>query len=214
MSGSFRQGGSGNYPWRADRAVDAAARVSSAAGTWNINFNSYRGTMVISGSEGNYSGRFNLHGNWEEMLDLRVAGGQISFRRAAADQRYQGTISGSSMSGSFSQGGSGNYPWRADRAGDASTDAPAIAGTWNINFNSYRGTMEIRGGEGRYSGRFNLGGNWEEMLDLRVAGGQISFRRAAADQRYQGTISGNSMSGSFTQGGSGNYPWRAERTGG
>ena len=192
----------------------SAANASNIVGTWNINFNNYRGTMVISGGEGNYSGRFNLHGNWEEMLDLRVSGGQISFRRAAADQRYQGTISGNSMSGNFTQGGSGNYPWRADRTGDAASSAPAIAGTWNINFNNYRGTMVISGGEGNYSGRFNLHGNWEEMLDLRVSGGQISFRRAAADQRYQGTISGNSMSGNFSQGGSGNYPWRADRTGG
>jgi hypothetical protein len=95
----------------------SAANASNIAGTWNINFNNYRGTMAISGDEGSYSGRFNLHGNWEEMLDLRVAGGAIYFRRAAADQRYQGTISGNSITGNFSQGGSGNYPWRADRTG-------------------------------------------------------------------------------------------------
>ncbi|MEE4112147.1 MAG: hypothetical protein V2I40_04985, partial [Desulfobacteraceae bacterium] len=76
--------------------------------------NGYPGVMEISGSGGSYAGRFNLHGNWEEMLDLRIEGSRISFRRAGADQRYEGAISGSSMSGTFSQGGSGSYPWRAD----------------------------------------------------------------------------------------------------
>ena len=98
--------------------TDAKGAASSTpAGTWSISFNGYPGTMEIAAKSGGYSGRFNLHGNWEEMLDLTVDGNGISFRRASADQRYKGRISGGAMSGNFTQGGSGNYPWKADRKG-------------------------------------------------------------------------------------------------
>jgi hypothetical protein len=142
--------------------------------TWAVNFNGYPGAMEISVSGGNYAGRFNLHGNWEDMLDLRIEGGRISFRRAGADQRYEGTISGSSMSGTFSQGGSGSYPWRADLKGGSTLSQTPVsiyprptlpAGTWAVNFNGYPGTMEISGSGGKYAGRFNLHGNWEDLND-------------------------------------------------
>ena len=215
MSGNFTQGGSGNYPWKADRQAGPPAppaHTETIVGAWTVSFNGYPGTMEISGGGGRYAGRFNLHGNWEEMLDLSISGNRISFRRAAADQRYSGRISGDSMSGNFTQSGSGNYPWKADRqAGPPPTHTGAIAGAWTISFNGYPGTMEIRGNHGGYSGRFNLHGNWEAMLDLSINGNRISFRRAAADQHYSGRITGATMSGNFTQGGSGNYPWKADR---
>ena len=96
-------------------ASSTPAGTSNIAGTWSVCFNGVPGTMEIAGKSGGYSGRFNLHGNWEEMLDLKVDGNQISFRRASGDQRYTGRISGGTMSGNFTQGGSGNYPWKADR---------------------------------------------------------------------------------------------------
>ena len=94
----------------------------------------------------------------------------------------------------------------------SAAEADSIAGNWTVSFNGYPGAMEIREGNGDYSGRFNLQahGNWEEMLDLRVEGNRISFRRAHADQRYSGKITGSATSGNFTQGGSGNYSWKAE----
>ena len=196
--------------------MQGSAVASSIEGKWSVSFNGYPGTMEIRGDSGSYSGRFNLqaHGNWEDMLDLKIDGNRISFRRGAADQRYKGRITGGSMSGNFTQGGSGNYTWTADRqAGPPSTHAGTIAGKWSVSFNGYPGTMEIRGDSGSYSGRFNLQahGNWEDMLDLKIDGNRISFRRGAADQRYKGRITGGAMSGNFTQGGSGNYTWTAER---
>ena len=86
---------------------------------------------------------------------------------------------------------------------------PNISGKWKINFNRHLGVMEISGGSGHYSGRLKFG-SWEEMLDLTIKGNRISFRRAVADQRYQGTIGGSNMKGIFSQGGSGEYPWTAE----
>ncbi|MBF0463468.1 MAG: hypothetical protein HQK88_03810 [Nitrospirae bacterium] len=88
-------------------------------------------------------------------------------------------------------------------------EAGSIAGTWKITFNTSHGQMEISGDNSKYSGRFMLS-VWEDMLDLTVDGNRISFRRAVADQRYTGVITGGHMSGNFTQGGIGNYPWSAD----
>lgn len=88
---------------------------------------------------------------------------------------------------------------------------PAQAEQWRINFNSHQGTMELTRSGDNYTGRFNLHGNWEQMLDLQVYRSAIFFRRAAADQKYIGVLEDGRMQGVFTQHGSGRYPWTAER---
>ena len=85
------------------------------AETWKVSFNGYPGTMELNRSGNVYTGRFNLHGNWEEMLDLRVFRNAIFFRRASADQKYLGVMEDGRMLGVFSQAGAGSYPWSAER---------------------------------------------------------------------------------------------------
>jgi len=94
---------------------------------WKISFNGYPGTMELNGSENSYSGRFNLHGNWEQMLDLQVYRNSIFFRRASADQKYLGVIENGYMQGVFTQQGSGRYPWTAERSMPAPA-APIVTG--------------------------------------------------------------------------------------
>ncbi|MBV5349780.1 discoidin domain-containing protein [bacterium] len=89
---------------------------------WKINFNGYPGVMELSENQNSYAGRFNLHGNWEEMLDLRVYKNAIFFRRAAADQKYLGVMEGTRMQGIFSQGGAGSYPWTAEQSENTGSD--------------------------------------------------------------------------------------------
>jgi hypothetical protein len=50
------------------------------------------------------------------MLNLSISGNKISFGRAAANQKYQGTISGKVMQGTFTQNGQGKYNWKATKA--------------------------------------------------------------------------------------------------
>ncbi|MCX6543211.1 MAG: BatD family protein [Acidobacteria bacterium] len=84
--------------------------------------------------------------------------------------------------------------------------------TWSVSFNGWPGIMELTDRGGAYQGRFNLGGSgWEPMLDLRLEGSAISFRRTQGDQRYVGVISGSAMRGTFSQGGAGSYPWTATK---
>jgi hypothetical protein len=95
----------------------------------------------------------------------------------------------------------------------SSAAAGSIAGTWNINCNNFTGRMEIREDSGGYSGRLFLQGKWEKMLDLVVKGDKINFRRATANQRYGGIISGTTINGFFNQDMKGKYPWKAHLRG-
>lgn len=190
---------------------------TTIAGQWKLNANNYRGKMEISGAHGSYQGRFKFDNSsiWEEMRELHVSGNSITFLRNTAKQRYTGTIQGDHISGSFTQGGIGNYRWMAEKT-DANPPAAqvlSLAGTWRLNANNFRGKMEISGDPGSYQGRFKFDNSaiWEEMRELQVNGNSISFLRAIAKQRYSGTVHGTSISGSFTQGGSGNYRWMADK---
>ena len=95
----------------------------------------------------------------------------------------------------------------------SAAEAGSIAGIWNVNCNNFTGRMDIRENGGGYSGRLFLQGKWEELIDLTVTGGRITFRRATADQMYWGKVSGTTMSGVFNQGGKGKYPWKAHLKG-
>ncbi|HSM28565.1 MAG TPA: hypothetical protein VK855_10740 [Thioalkalivibrio sp.] len=203
--------------------------------TWAVNFNGYPGAMEISGSGGSHVGRFNLHGNWEDMLDLRIEGGRISFRRAGADQRYEGTILGNSMSGTFSQGGSGSYPWRADLVGGSSSSLPpvktpplkSIARTerWKVSLDPgpYMSTFELlidadgnvdgvshwtccSGPVNRISGRITPTGDIQLTRHLEAPHTGMSHVWTG---RYTSpkAIEGTWSSGSY---GHGSGPWRAE----
>ena len=90
---------------------------ASLIGSWKIVANGFTGIMEISGSLASLRGRimFDAHGIWEDMLELQIRGNSISFLRAGPQQRYTATIQGNGITGTFNQGGSGSYQWRADR---------------------------------------------------------------------------------------------------
>lgn len=208
------------------------AQSARITGIWDVKFNGVPGSMEIAGSSGNYQGRVNLGGGWETLYDVNVVGYNVSFRRTAGDQRYTGTVRGAQMNGTFTQFGSGAYPWsgtqtntlgdepmgdptpppQRQQRGFSSQGGASVAGSWQVSFNGVSGSMEITGGGGSYSARLNVGGGWEQLTEVTVSGGSISFRRGAGDQRYQGSISGTSMRGTFSQYGSGAYQWSAQLT--
>lgn len=109
---------------------------------WKISFNGYPGVMELSGSRNNYTGRFNLHGSWEDMLDLRVFQNAIFFRRASADQKYLGIIDDNIMSGIFSQGGEGSYTWVAERSTGRNVDP--VAGTTSGQGTTSMGNLALK----------------------------------------------------------------------
>lgn len=123
------------------------------ADQWKISFNGYPGTMELSGSANNYTGRFNLHGSWEQMLDLRVYRNAIFFRRAAADQKYLGIIEGNRMQGIFSQGGSGNYPWTAEQMDSVAAEPIAATSSPGSNIALKKSTRQSSTGYGGSSAR-------------------------------------------------------------
>jgi hypothetical protein len=107
------------------------------------------------------------------------------------------------------------YRIRAALAPSQTTGASAntsAKGEWQLVANGHKGVMEISDSQGSYHARFKFDGGWEDMLELQIQGNSISFLRAHAQQRYIGVIQGNSITGTFNQGGSGSYQWQASRT--
>lgn len=94
--------------------------------------------------------------------------------------------------------------------------SPGIAGTWNINANSYTGKLELSERAGQLTGRvwFDALRNWEDLRDISFDGRELRFLRPGPKQRYTGTLAGNEVHGSFDQGGSGAWKWTITRTSG
>ena len=50
-----------------------------------------------------------------ETISGTISGGTIQFNREGPGQVYTGSVSGSTITGSFNQNGQGQYPWSASR---------------------------------------------------------------------------------------------------
>ncbi len=189
----------------------------AVTGVWQLNANNYKGIMQIRHNSGEYRGQLKLEsdGKWEDMLDLRINGSAISFRRAIANQHYSGSIGNDHMKGKFNQNGAGSYNWSAVKSSGGGEDARGVifAGNYTLVANNFNGVMQIRDNAGTYTGqmKFDDIGKWEQMLDLNINGNGISFRRAHANQRYKGTFKGGTITGAFNQDGRGNFQWKAEK---
>ena len=95
-------------------------------GEWDINANNYHGKITITQHEGNqFSGR--IYG--EQLVNGRIDGNKVTFTRLWASgfrQDYTGTLSTgpdgrTTITGSFTQQGTGSYNWTATQTGTAPT---------------------------------------------------------------------------------------------
>jgi hypothetical protein len=147
------------------------------------------------------------------VVRVTVMPGQPSYaaatRNGVSSQGY-GSWSGSY---SFAQGGGAVIP-----PTPAPTPAPAIAGTWSLVGNGYRGQLVLTRGVSGWSGhvRYDVHSRDEplEAISFDPASGRIEFTRPipGATQIYRGTVSGNRIEGQFNQNGGGYiYNWTATR---
>ena len=93
-------------------------------------------------------------------------------------------------------------------------DLRRIEGIWSITANDVRGRLEFSRTRNGWAGRiqFDRERPWEELVDIFFEDqtGNLQFVRPRYNQRYTGALSGNQISGTFTEGG-GSYPWFAWR---
>ena len=88
-----------------------------------------------------------------------------------------------------------------------------IEGPWLFNANNFTGRLEFYWTRNVWTGRmwWDSGGQWLELTDVFFDPhtGQLQF--TAVNQQYFGTLSGNQIRGTFSQGGFGSFPWEAWR---
>lgn len=89
-----------------------------------------------------------------------------------------------------------------------------IEGFWDITSNGYPGKLEFYGVGNRWGGRVNFDPHlrWDELANIFFdpRTGEIQFTRPTYNTHYSGTLSGNQMFGTFTEG-TRSYPLEARR---
>jgi len=97
----------------------------------------------------------------------------------------------------------------------AQTGGGNIEGTWSANANNYPGKLEFSQTTSGWTGRVNydVHNTWETLKNVsyNAQTGQLSFYRENGNQTYTGTVSNNSISGTFTSAGASGYIWSATR---
>ncbi len=90
-----------------------------------------------------------------------------------------------------------------------------IQGLWHITSNKSPGKLEFYKIRNRWAGRINFDPYqpWDELTDIFFdpRTGEIQFSRPTYGTRYFGTLSGNRITGTFTERGF-RFPWEAWRS--
>jgi hypothetical protein len=88
-----------------------------------------------------------------------------------------------------------------------------IEGPWLFNANNFTGRLEFYWTRNVWTGRlwFDSGGRWIELTDVFFDPHTEQLRFTSENQQYFGTLSGNQIRGTFSQGGFGGLPWEAWR---
>jgi hypothetical protein len=120
-SGKTSTSTTATHPAAAGVASPPAATVSGLSGTWNGQYGgSYQGTFVISWHQSGAKLTGTIHiSNPGSALSIHgsVAGGAIQFGTVGSyDITYSGTVSGTSMSGTYQVGHGQAGSWSASKA--------------------------------------------------------------------------------------------------
>ena len=111
---------------------------NSVAGGWTLDANGWAGVLELS----NGCTMLKIERGWETLTEFNTSGNTVRFTRPLSGytQRYTGTVSGSSIQGTFTQEGTGTvYKWSAKRASTPS-GAPC-AGASNQGGREYTSTV-------------------------------------------------------------------------
>jgi len=187
----------------------------SIEGIWSITANDVPGKLEFFWTGRGWTGRiqFDIHESGEPLANIFFdpQTGELQFIRYRNNQTYWGTLSGNQISGNFTEAGR-SYPWLARR--ELVGDSREIRGLWYITANDVPGKLEFFWSRGGWTGRiqFDIHEAGEELVNIFFdpGTGQLQFTRRRNNQTYWGTLSGNQISGNFTEAG-GSYPWVARR---
>ena len=199
--------------------------LGDLTGEWEFTGNNYPGTMMIALHNGsNFSGKL-----YAELLEGGVVvGSVVSFSRIWQSGNLRQDFTGvldtdasgrMTMNGTFSQNGSGSYTWSATKKTSQPPKVTIISlkGAWDLVGNGYPGPMDITIQNGdSFSGTLYA----EKLVEGRISGKTVTFTRSwggsSLRQDFTGTItvdgSGRiTMSGTFSQNGTGSYQWTATK---
>ena len=180
-------------------------RMPAAAGTWQINYNigdrQVSATLVIrADNDGSLSGDWQSQRGRQEITDLTLKAGKLTFKRTSKiqDQQressFEGTIKGNKLTGTM-KSERGEIPVEGAREG------ADLIGKWDLEMTSDRGTRkQILQVNPDLSGLYGS----TAIKKINLEGKQVSFKttRMFGDQEseinFKGTLDGTKLNGELT----------------
>jgi hypothetical protein len=149
--------------------------------------------------------------SWDYDLDI---GGQ------AINIRFSAEITGDSLAGTVNIPGLGDVPWAAQRDVAAAVDP---TGTWRWDHADpatgqlVKDVLKITSTNGEISGSYDMGGATYAVNNSRVSGTTLAWdfdleiEGQTLNISFSGDISGDTLAGTVTIAGVGDFPWEAQR---
>ena len=187
------------------------------AGTWYLVANGFRLTATIAPAGAGFTGSLDT-GETLDSFSWDPATELLQFRRPAPGQWYRATIAGGVLAGRFSSGTPSQPPlsayayhvtgWSPD-----ALDDDVVPRVWDLTVNTnFRARLRVdRGDAGLLATLkfYSPEGTEEDLTGVQWDGTHLGFTRGT--QVYTGTVSGRTVTGTFSQGGSGSFPWTGTR---
>jgi hypothetical protein len=217
--------------WTAKRkAVVAPATLTGIAGTWKIQVETPNGTreqtLILKQDGDRATGT--VTGRNDEVIPLEEVSLKGSELRFAVTQERDGnrfkrtyiaTVAGDTLKGEI-EGGNQARTFTGKRQAAPTAAAPVFVGAWNLVVmadETHRPTLHLTEQDGKLTGKL-VGGDGDEwpLKELSTRGNQLDFAvdiTVGGEQlhlKFTGTIDGNALKGSFSQGGN-NYTTTGER---
>jgi hypothetical protein len=212
------------------------ADSTTPAGKWYLLASGYRLELDVTSTATGFTASVRPEGGGPEPvsnISWNAGSRWFEFRRDGPGffQWYRMSIVEGTAAGRFSHGTASAKPaltsytshvtgWSPDYL-----DSGSVPRTWNVTINNdFEGVLRIdRDSAGTLRGRLKVydnnkvAGAQEELendlTSISWNGTTLSFTRSAPGltQVYTGTVSGRSISGTFSQNGAGAFPWRGTR---
>jgi len=188
----------------------AAADVT---GKWNVTASApdgreYKMDMDLKSEAGKLTGQMSSPRGSVPLQDLQLSGDQLTYKLPIGDNAYSVklTVTGDSMKGAWTApDGTSGATVAARAVATAAASSEGIVGKWKVTSKSANGrehklTMEIAAEAGKLRGSVIADDGSAAMLDPRLEGDQFLFKLPVDEGTYtvKLTVSGNSMTGSYT----------------
>ncbi len=185
-----------------------------------------KNSLALTSADGEVGGSYVMDGVTYEVNNAKLGGNTLSWDYdldiggQVINIRFSAEISGDTLAGTVNIPGLGDVPWAAQRDVAATVDP---TGTWRWEHTDpatgqlVKDVLKITSTKGKIGGSYDMGGETYAANNGRVNGTTLSWdfdldiEGQALNISFSGNISGDTVEGTVTIAGVGDFPWTAQR---